>query len=49
MDDLKVPTLKPGTYTLAVSFGTPQGTPEIALPLKGGTGRRYAVAQIEVR
>ena len=47
-DDLKVPTLRPGTYTLAVSFGTPQGTPEIALPLAGGAGRRYPVGRITV-
>ena len=47
-DDLKVPTLKPGSYTLAVSFGTPQGMPEIALPLEGGKGRRYAVGSIAV-
>ena len=48
-DDLKVPTLRPGAYTLAVSFGTPQGTPELALPLEGGCQRRYPVGRIEVR
>ena len=45
-DDLKVPTLKPGSYTLAVSFGTPQGTPEIALPLADGRNRRYPIGLI---
>jgi len=47
-DDLKVPTLKPGQYTLAVSFGTPQGTPTLALPLEGGLGRRYPVGKVTV-
>ena len=43
--------LKPGTYTLAVSVGSWQGTPEIALPLEGqiGTTRRYAIGKINVR
>ena len=45
-DDLRVPTLKPGTYTLAVSFGTPQGTPQIALPLSDGCSRRYPVGRM---
>ena len=42
--------LKPGTYTLAVSVGSWQGTPEIALPLGGqiGATRRYAVGKINV-
>ena len=42
--------LKPGTYTLAVSVGTPQGTPQIALPLSGGRpDRRYPLGRIVVR
>ena len=42
--------LKLGTYTLAVSVGTAQGTPEIALPLgkQIGTSRRYAIGPITV-
>ncbi|MBQ3748175.1 MAG: endo-1,4-beta-xylanase [Kiritimatiellae bacterium] len=42
--------LKPGVYDLAVSVGSWQGTPEIALPLEGevvGT-RRYRVGKIAV-
>ena len=43
--------LKPGTYTLAVSVGSWQGTPEIALPLEGqiGATRQYAIGKINVR
>ena len=42
--------LKPGEYTLAVSVGSWQGTPEIALPLGGqiGATRRYEVGKINV-
>ena len=40
--------LKPGTYTLAVSVGTAQGTPQIALPLAGGTARRYPLGTVTV-
>ena len=42
--------LKPGTYTLAVSVGSWQGTPEIALPLDGqiGATRRYEIGRIHV-
>ena len=42
--------LKPGEYTLAVSVGSWQGTPEIALPLGGhvGTTRRYEIGKIRV-
>lgn len=42
--------LKPGVYTLAVSVGSWQGTPEIALPLGGQVGatRRYEVGRIRV-
>ena len=45
-----VTMLKPGTYTFAVSVGSPQGTPEIALPLEGQLGdtRRYALGKITV-
>ena len=43
--------LKPGVYTLAVSVGSWQGTPEIALPLGGQVGatRRYEVGRIRVK
>ena len=43
--------LKPGVYSLAVSVGSRQGTPEIALPLGGqvGTTRRYILGKITVR
>ena len=41
--------LKPGRYTLAVSVGSGQGTPEIALPLAGGAGRRYPIGAVVVR
>lgn len=41
--------LKPGVYTLCVSVGSKQGTPEIALPLAHGRNRRYPVGRIEVR
>ena len=43
--------LKPGVYALAVSVGSWQGTPEIALPLEGqiGTTRRYEIGKIRVR
>ena len=49
-DDV-VTMLKPGKYTLAVSVGSLQGTPQIALPLEGqiGSTRRYAPGEIEVK
>ena len=48
--DGKVPMLKPGKYTLCVSVGDADGTPKIALPLKGEAGnRRYKVGEIEVK
>ena len=49
-DDV-VTMLKPGKYTLAVSVGSLQGTPQIALPLEGqiGSTRRYALGEIEVK
>ena len=40
--------LKPGDYTLCVSVGSKQGTPEIALPLPNGTNRRYPLGKITV-
>ena len=40
--------LKPGRYSLCVSVGSKQGTPEIALPLANGAGRRYPLGSIEV-
>ncbi len=47
--DTRVPTLTPGTYTLCASLGDPDGTPRLALPLKGGQGRRYPVGKIAVK
>ena len=47
--DTRVPTLTPGTYTLCASFGEPDGTPRLALPLKGGKGLRYPVGRIQIQ
>lgn len=45
----KVPTMKPGSYRLAVSLGKADGTPTIALPLENGTpSRRYPIGKIIV-
>lgn len=41
--------LKPGTYTLCVSVGSAQGTPEIALPLANGKNRRYPIGKMTVK
>jgi hypothetical protein len=46
--DSRVPTVEPGEYTLCVSLGDADGTPRIALPLRGGTGRRYPVGRVRV-
>ena len=46
--DTRVPTLAPGAYTLAVSLGDRDGTPRLALPLKGGVARRYPVGTIRL-
>ena len=42
--------LKPGVYTLCVSVGSRQGTPEIALPLTDqiGATRRYPIGKLTV-
>ena len=41
--------LKEGVYTLCVSVGNAQGTPEIALPLRDGRGdRRYPLGTITI-
>jgi len=45
----QVPTLEKGVYRLAVSVGLRDGTPVVALPLFGGTGRRYPIGEITVR
>ena len=47
----RVPSVAPGTYTLAVSVGRRDATPRIALPLDGQVGmtRRYAVGDIRVK
>ena len=46
---LRVPTLKPGDYTLCVSVGKADATPALALPLPGGTNRRYRLGKISVQ
>ena len=46
--DSRVPTVEPGEYTLCVSLGAADGTPRIALPLRGGIGRRYPVGRVRV-
>ena len=45
---LKIPTLKPGVYSLCVSAGKLDATPEIALPLENAVGRRYRLGEIKV-
>lgn len=40
--------LRPGTYALCVSVGTAQGLPVIALPLEGGSDRRYRLGTVRV-
>ena len=45
---LKIPTLKPGVYSLYVSAGKLDATPEIALPLENAVGRRYRLGEIKV-
>ena len=46
----RVPSVTPGTYTLAVSVGRRDATPRIALPVNGqvGTTRRYVVGRVEL-
>ena len=46
---LRVPTLKPGDYTLCVSVGKADATPTLALPLPDGEGRRYRLGKISVK
>ena len=46
--DTRVPTIEPGEYTLCVSLGDADGTPRLALPLKGGSGRRYPIGKLRV-
>ena len=41
--------LKPGRYALCVSVGTRQGEPAIALPIAGGSGRRYRLGSVTVK
>ena len=47
----RVPTLKPGTYSLCVSVGRTDGTPRIALPLRDQVNqtRRYRLGEIKVK
>ena len=46
----RVPTLRPGLYSLCVSIGRCDGTPRIALPLDSGVGasRRYRLGTIRI-
>lgn len=45
----RIPTIKPGEYTLCVSVGQLDGVPTIALPLeKGSQDRRYPIGKIIV-
>ncbi|MDO4575164.1 MAG: DUF4832 domain-containing protein [Planctomycetia bacterium] len=46
--DGNVPTLKPGKYTLYLSVGQRDGTPEIALPLPATASRRYPLGTVEI-
>ena len=41
--------MAPGEYVLCVSVGSRQGTPKIALPIRGGRGRRYPLGSVKVR
>ena len=43
-----VALLKSGTYTLAVSIGRRNGTPEISLPLENGSNRLYPIGKMTV-
>ena len=44
------PPVKPGMYDLFVSVGKPDGTPTIALPLRGDDGqKRYKVGQVMIK
>lgn len=44
------PPAQPGNYSLYVSIGRRDGTPQVALPLEGHDGqRRYKIGQIELR
>ena len=44
-----IPTMKPGTYSLWVSLGKPDGTPEIAMPIEGGgPDRCYKLGDITI-
>jgi len=45
-NDTRVPTIGPGEYSLCVSLGDRDGTPRIALPLKGGAGLRYPIGRL---
>ena len=44
----RVPTIEPGEYTLCASLGDPDGTPRLALPLRGGNALRYPIGRIRV-
>lgn len=45
----RVPTIQPGVYTLWVTVGRYDGTPQVALLLGDGDGaRRYLVGKIEL-
>lgn len=43
------PLMKPGFYTVQISFGDPTGTPVIALPLDTVDGlRRYRIGELRI-
>ena len=48
MTETQFDMLAPGKYTLCVSVGDRQGTPKIALPIAGGSDRRYPVGKVVV-
>jgi hypothetical protein len=48
MKETSFDMLAPGEYTLCVSVGDRQGTPKIALPIAGGSDRRYPIGKVKV-
>ena len=47
--DRRIPTLRPGTYTLAVSLGDAAGVPTLNLPLPNGCNKVYPIGKVSVR
>lgn len=44
----RVPTIAPGEYALCVSLGDRDGTPRLALPLRGAANRRHPIGRIRL-